>query len=135
MLGEPVYRHIRLNRLSQLSGTAFPFPVVSRHDLRYGFQYGVRGLLPKLILRMVKAPNQVLLILAQIQPLIRLVSASHLQSGLAICPLLLLHQERTICTPQQARGPRDHLKAVSRRLLSGMVDDQNADAIPISKLL
>ena len=57
MFCQSVYRHIRLNRLGQLGGTAFPFPVVSRHDLRYGFQYGVRGLLPKLILRMVKAPQ------------------------------------------------------------------------------
>ena len=57
MLGEPVYRHIRLNRLSQLGGTAFPFPVLGRHDLRYGFQYRVWRLLPKLILCVVKPPN------------------------------------------------------------------------------
>ena len=36
MFGEPIYRHIRLNRLGQLGGAAFPFPVVSRHDLCYG---------------------------------------------------------------------------------------------------
>lgn len=84
---------------------------------------------------MVKAPHQVLLVLAQIQPLIRLASAHHLQGNLIIRPLLLLHQECTIRTPQQTRGTRDHLKAVSRRLLSGVVNDQDADAISVSKLL
>ncbi len=84
---------------------------------------------------MVETPNQVLLVFAQIQPLIRLVSAYHLQGCPAICPLLLLHQKRPIRTAQQAGCTGNHLKAVSRRLLSGVVDDQNADAIPISKLL
>ena len=58
MLGEPVHRHIRLNRLGQLGGTAFPFPVVSRHNFCHGFQHWVRRLLPKLILCMVETPNQ-----------------------------------------------------------------------------
>ena len=57
MLGEPIYRHICLNCLGQLGGTAFPFAVVSRYDLCYGFQYRVWRLLPKLILCMVKPPN------------------------------------------------------------------------------
>ena len=60
MFGEPVYCHIRLNRLGQLSGTAFPFSVINRYDLRHSFQYRVRRLLPKLILCMVETPNQVL---------------------------------------------------------------------------
>jgi len=81
---------------------------------------------------MVETPNQVLLVFAQIQPLIRLVSAYHFQRGLAICPLLLLHQERPIRTAQQARGAGNHFKAISRRLLSGVVDNQDADAIVIS---
>ena len=84
MFGEPVHCHIRLNRLGQLSGTAFPFSVINRYDLRHSFQYRVRRLLPKLILCMVETPNQVLLVFAQIQPLIRLVSAYYLQSRLAI---------------------------------------------------
>ena len=75
------------------------------------------------------------MVFAQIQPLIRLVSAYHFQRGLAICPLLLLHQERPICTAQQARGAGNHFKAISRRLLSGVVDNQDADAISVSKLL
>ena len=75
------------------------------------------------------------MVFAQIQPLIRLVSAHHLQSGLAIRPFLLLHQERTIRTAQQARGAGNHFKAISRRLLSGVVDNQDADAISVSKLL
>ena len=84
---------------------------------------------------MVEPPNQALLILAQIQPLIRLVSAYHLQGGPAIRPLFLLHQERPIRAAQQARGAGNHFKAVSRRLFSGVVDDQDADAISVSKLL
>ena len=82
MFGEPVHCHIRLNRLGQLSGTAFPFSVINRYDLRHSFQYRVRRLLPKLILCMVKVPNQTLLVFAQMQPLIRLVSAY---------PLSLIH--------------------------------------------
>ena len=135
MLGEPVYCHIRLNRLGQLGGTAFPFPILGRHDLCHGFQHRVRRLLPKLILCMVKLPNQAFLVFAQIQPLIRLVSAYYLQSRLAICPLFLLHQERPIRAAQQAGCTGNHLKTVSRRLLSGMVDDQDADAISVSKFL
>ena len=53
MLGEPVYCHIRLDCLGQLSGTAFPFPVVSGYDFRHGFQHRVWRLFPKLILCMV----------------------------------------------------------------------------------
>ena len=75
------------------------------------------------------------MVFAQIQPLIRLVSAYHLQGSLAIRSLLLLHQERPIRTAQQAGCTGNHLKAVSRRLLSGVVDDQDADPIPIGKLL
>ena len=48
MLGEPVYRHIRLNRLGQLRRTPFPFAVLGGDDLCHGFQYRVRGLLSKL---------------------------------------------------------------------------------------
>ena len=55
MFGEPIYRHIRLNRLGQLGGTAFPFPVVSRYDFCYGFQYRVWRLFPKLIFCMVSS--------------------------------------------------------------------------------
>ena len=72
---------------------------------------------------------------AQIQPLIRLVSAYHFQGGPAIRPLFLLHQERTIRTAQQAGGARDHLKTIPRRLLSGMVNNQDADTMSVSKLL
>ena len=75
------------------------------------------------------------MVFAQIQPLIRLVSAYHFQGGPAIRPLFLLHQERTIRTAQQARGAGNHFKAISRRLLSGVVDNQDANAISVSKLL
>ena len=44
MLGKTVNRHIRLNRLGQLGGTAFPFGVLGGYDLRYGFQLRVRML-------------------------------------------------------------------------------------------
>ena len=40
-----------------------------------------------------------------------------------IRPLFLLHQERPIRTAQQARSAGDHLKAIPRRLLSGVVHD------------
>ena len=74
------------------------------------------------------------MVFAQIQPLIRLVSAYHFQSGLAICPFLLLHQERPIRTAQQAGCTGNHLKAIPCRLFPGVVDDQDADAILVSKL-
>ena len=53
---------------------------------------------------------------------------------LGIRTFLLLHQERTIRAAQQAGCTGNHLKTVSRRLLSGMMDDQDADAISVSKL-
>jgi len=39
MLGEPVYYHIQLNLLGQFSKTAFPFLVVSKHNLHHSFQH------------------------------------------------------------------------------------------------
>ncbi len=45
MLGEPVYRHIRMDRLGQFDGTTFPFMVLVEYDLCHGFQYRVWRLL------------------------------------------------------------------------------------------
>ena len=79
MPDESIQHHIHLYHLSQLSGTALPFTVLGGYDLP---AWG-RMLLPKLILCMVETPHQAFLILAQIQPLLLLVSVYHLQSRVA----------------------------------------------------
>ena len=74
-------------------------------------------------------------VLFQIEDLILLVAAHHINGGLQRGSLFLLHQQGTIGAAQQARGAGDHLKGVTGGLLPSVVDGQHADTVLICKLL
>ena len=80
-------------------------------------------------------PNLGFRVLFQVENLVLLVAAHHINGGFQRGPLFLLHQQRAIGAAQQARGAGDHLESVPGRLLPGMMNGQYADTMFVRKLL
>lgn len=89
----------------------------------------------QLVLHLLKIPNLCIDILFQIEDLILLVAPHHVDSCLQRCALFLLHKQRTVRAAEQPCRTGDHFEAVTGRLLAGMVNSQNADAVLVGKLL
>ena len=89
----------------------------------------------RLILHLFKVPNLRIRILFQIEDLILLVAPHHVDSCLQCRALFLLHEKRPVCAAEQSCCAGDHFEAVTGRLLAGVVDGQNADAVLVGKLL
>ena len=89
----------------------------------------------QLVLHLFKIPDLRIGILFQIEDLILLVAPHHIDSCLQRRSLFLLHEKRPVRTAEQPCRTGDHFEAVTGRLLAGMVNSQNADAVLVGKLL
>ena len=69
----------------------------------------------------------------QRQLLIRLITPHNVQQGGVVRAPLLLHDERAIRCTQQTVGARDHIKAVLGFHLPGVMNHQQADAVPVAE--
>ena len=65
------------------------------------------------------------------QPLIRLISAGHIEAGSIAGANFLGEQKRSVCCTQQSGGTGDHIELIVCLLFSGMMDKEQADAIVI----
>ena len=81
-----------------------------------------------------QVPNLRLRVLFQIENLVLLVTAHHIDGGLQCGALFLLHQQGAVRAAQQARGAGNHLESIPSGLLPGVVDGQHADTVLICKL-
>ena len=86
----------------------------------------------QLVFHLFEIPDLRVGILFQIEDLILLVTSHHINGRLQRCALFLLHEQRTVCTAEQSRCIGDHLKAVTGRLLAGVVDSQDTDTVLVA---
>ena len=89
----------------------------------------------QLVFYLFKIPDLRVGILFQIENLILLVAPHHVDGCLQRRTLFLLHKQRPIRAAEQSCCTGDHFEAVTGRLLAGVVDGQDADAVLVGKLL
>ena len=89
----------------------------------------------QLVFHLFKIPDLCISILFQIEDLILLVASYHIDGCFQRRALFLLHEKRPIRTTEQSCCTGDHFEAVTCRLLAGVVNSQNADAVLVGKLL
>ena len=89
----------------------------------------------QLVFYLFKIPDLRVGILFQIENLILLVAPHDVDGCLQCRALFLLHEKRPVRAAEQPCRTGDHFEAVTGRLLAGVVNSQNADAVLVGKLL
>ena len=89
----------------------------------------------QLVFYLFKIPDLRVGILFQIENLILLVAPHDVDGCLQCRALFLLHEKRPVRTTEQSCCTGDHFEAVTGRLLAGVVDSQDTDAVLVGKLL
>ena len=127
-----LYAHTR-QTFQQLRGRTAPLWLFRAEHLCHRFQKRVGRQLPKFRFGSLKLPHAAFPVELQRQLLIRLVASNDVQQGGVVRAPLLLHDECSIRCTQQAIGARDHIEAILGFHLPGVVNHQQADAVPVAE--
>ena len=126
-MDEYLYGHVRDSyewHITTVKGhsVSIPLPVIVASKTGNGFQNMIGWFLVQLVFQLFEIPNLRIGVLFQIEDLILLVASHHVDSCLQRRALFLLHEKRPIRAAEQSCCSRDHLEAVTGRLLPGVVD-------------
>ncbi len=135
ILAQGVCSHADGNGIGKLRGRACPSWLRCRYKTGNGFQNMIGRLSVQLVFRLFEIPDLRSGILFQIENLILLVAPYRVDGCLQCRALFLLHEKRPVRAAEQSCCTGDHFEAVTGRLLAGVVDSQDTDAVLVGKLL
>ena len=127
-----LYAHTR-QTFQQFRGRTAPLWLFRAEHLCHRFQERVGRQLPEFRFGSLELPHAAFPVELQRQLLIRLVTSHNVQQGGVVRAPLLLHDERAIRCTQQTVGAGDHIKAVLGLHLPGVMNHQQADAVPVAE--
>ena len=134
-LGQRVGLHIERQSRDKLRGAAFPCWIVLGRERRHLLKQWVGWLVVWLLVRVVKAPEQALLVAHKVDALVWLVSSRNAERCRVIRPVLLAQHKRTIGATVDARRAGDAVELVVRSRLARVVDDEHTQPELVRELL
>ena len=112
--GQNIGRQIRLDQHGQFAGRTCPSDRLLFYKQGDLFRERIRRFLPQFRFFSGQLPDAAFQVEGQIQPLILLITADHIQGCMVVGPLFFLQQQSAICTSEEPIGSGDRIKPVFR---------------------